>query len=245
MMHEAAHFRISKKLWLNDFLGNTFAAYPTLASTEWYRKHHTAHHKNTNTDQDPDWARKIHLPDWQYPQTPSRISKVMVHQLVVGGRDWLKLMAKITGFDKKKIAYLIFIPTAFIAIGLGPALALYWFVPLLTVFPLIQRVRSISEHFGLRYEHELNGTRDTLANPIERFLFLPHHVGFHLVHHLYPSVPQYNLPRMHSALMEYSVYRELSHSNDSLFLSRNSVLQDLIPPHEAAPSKSSSNKTAA
>ena len=34
------------------------------------------------------------------------------------------------------------------------------------------------------------------------WLIFPHHVHYHLEHHLYPSLPHYNLPRAHRALRD-------------------------------------------
>ncbi len=33
-----------------------------------------------------------------------------------------------------------------------------------------------------------------------QFFLNPHHVGYHLEHHLYPGVPHYHLPGLHAAL---------------------------------------------
>jgi fatty acid desaturase len=36
-------------------------------------------------------------------------------------------------------------------------------------------------------------------------LLFPHHVNYHIEHHLYPAVPHYNLPRLHAALERYAI----------------------------------------
>ena len=105
IMHEAAHFRISKNPRLNDFLGKYFASYPTASTLLGYRKHHTQHHRTTNTDQDPDWARKLFLPDWQYPQKPRTIARVFSKQLYRGGWDWVFFMTKIGKEDRGRIVF--------------------------------------------------------------------------------------------------------------------------------------------
>ena len=97
-------------------------------------------------------------------------------------------------------------------------------------FPLFQRIRSISEHFGLPREHELNGSRNIVAGPIESFIFSPHNVNYHLAHHLFPSVPQHALPALHGALMENDVYRNYAHNNDSFIVKQESVFRDLQNP---------------
>jgi fatty acid desaturase len=39
-----------------------------------------------------------------------------------------------------------------------------------------------------------------MANLLGRALLFPHHVNFHLEHHLYPAVPHYHLPALHRLL---------------------------------------------
>ena len=33
-------------------------------------------------------------------------------------------------------------------------------------------------------------------------MLFPHHVNYHLEHHLYPAVPHYHLPRLHRLLQD-------------------------------------------
>lgn len=226
-MHEASHYRLSKNIVLNDWISDLFAAYPTLLATVDYRKHHLAHHKNTNTELDPDWVRKVPLKEWQYPQVKAEILKTLGKQVVVGGYQWMTLMIMMSKNNTRKKIYWASILIAVTVFDVWPEFLLYWMVPLLTLFPLFQRIRSVSEHFGLSHTHELNGSRNILSGPVESFLFSPHNVNYHLAHHLFPSVPQYNLPKLHRDLMVMTVYGELAHNNDSFFFSKNSVFQDL------------------
>jgi fatty acid desaturase len=45
----------------------------------------------------------------------------------------------------------------------------------------------------------------------ERLIFCPGNVNYHLAHHLFPSVPFFNLPRLHRRLMQEEVFRERAH----------------------------------
>lgn len=227
IMHEAAHFRISKNLKLNDFIGEMLAAFPTMSTLTGYRKHHIQHHRTTNTDQDPDWARKLFLPDWQYPQDSKTIARVFAKQFYRGGLDWCRFMFMIGRSDRKRIAFWAgALGAAYLGNVFGEFL-MYWMVPLWCVFPFIQRIRSTSEHFGLPNEHEFNGTRNTMAGPIETFLFSPHDVNMHLTHHLFPSVPFYNLRKLHDELLKFETYAKLGYTNDSFLFGPRSVLADL------------------
>lgn len=227
IMHEGSHFRISKNIKLNDFVSDFFAAYPVLIATLDYRIHHTAHHKYTNTEQDPDWMRKIPFAEWQFPQNKSTILKTLFRQFFVGGWQWISLMVMMSKKDWKRGLYWTAVLSIVTATGTWKEFLLYWMVPLATLFPLLQRIRSISEHFGLQRSHELNGTRNILAGTIGTFFFSPHGVNYHLAHHLFPSVPHYNLKSLHQSLNTQAIYREHAHNNDSFILKKNSVWRDL------------------
>ena len=227
LMHEGAHMRLAKNIRLNDFFSNTFAAYPVLISTSDYRTHHTAHHKHTNSDKDPDWIRKIPLAEWQFPQSKAKILKNIFKQLFVGGWEWISLMARLSKKDWKKALYWCGTLAIIGYFNIWKEAVLYWFIPLLTFFPMFQRIRSISEHFGLQRNHELNASRNILSNPLERFFFSPHNVNYHLAHHLFPSVPQYQLKFFHQELKKHPVYAEHSHYNNSFLGQYNSVFADL------------------
>lgn len=49
-------------------------------------------------------------------------------------------------------------------------------------------------------------TRTTYANWIERMLFAPHNVNYHLEHHMLMGVPCYNLPKTHRLIKERGFY---------------------------------------
>jgi fatty acid desaturase len=63
------------------------------------------------------------------------------------------------------------------------------------------RIRSIAEHAMIPDPtDEMKNTRTTTARWWERLLIAPNCVNFHLEHHLLPTVPHYNLRRMHRML---------------------------------------------
>jgi fatty acid desaturase len=59
---------------------------------------------------------------------------------------------------------------------------------------------GILQHAGLREnvtDHRLN-TRTVMMNPISRFLYL--NMNYHIEHHMFPMVPYYHLPALHSLI---------------------------------------------
>ena len=80
---------------------------------------------------------------------------------------------------------------------------------------------GITQHAGLRedvLDHRLN-TRTVYINPVFRFLYL--NMNYHVEHHMFPTVPYYNLPALHREIKEYlppprpsmfAAYREVFHA---------------------------------
>lgn len=75
---------------------------------------------------------------------------------------------------------------------------------------------AIAEHFGIP-EQALQSTRATYASFIERLFLSPHNVGYHLDHHLFPSVPAHRLPELHEDLLEIAEFRQSAHRSSSYF----------------------------
>jgi fatty acid desaturase len=70
-----------------------------------------------------------------------------------------------------------------------------------TTFSVFLRVRSIAEHAVTEASDDaLRNTRTTHAGWLARLTVAPHHVNFHLEHHLLPTVPHYRLKRLHDLL---------------------------------------------
>lgn len=244
LSHDAAHYRISaNKLW-NDIFSNTLFAYPLLFDTDGYRQNHLRHHGFLNSQQDPDWVRKAHLPQWQFPMPMSFVAKTFPKFVLWNGpKEWILIMLQLARVlplkdlskpeSLHRMAVRVFyfsvlaIPLTYFSLW-GKFLH-YWVVPLLFIFPTLQRVRSVAEHFGLAREHDLNSSRNVMAPWYERLLFGPHNLNYHLDHHLISSVPFYNLPRLHEILMENATFRHLAHVNTSYLIpSERALAKDLF-----------------
>jgi fatty acid desaturase len=100
-------------------------------------------------------------------------------------------------------------PWAAFAIGGWQGVAMYlllWIVPLVTVLQPILRLRAICEHGAVPdlssplTAARTNRTWGRPVNWLARFFLFPHHVNYHLEHHLYPAVPHYRLPQLHRIL---------------------------------------------
>ena len=69
-------------------------------------------------------------------------------------------------------------------------------------------IRLVGEHGALKVKGDIfDATRHVEPTWLERWLIAPNNVNYHLDHHLYASIPFYNLPKLHNALLENEVYR--------------------------------------
>lgn len=222
LMHEAAHFRLSRNRQLNEALGDVFCAWPVLSTVAGYRRTHLAHHRAVNTNADPDWALKQNE-DWNFPKTWSGIIQIFLQDLS-GLRtiELFRMFKRYGAADEKsdraatsqrvlRIGFYILFGMLFTIFGVWREFLLYWLVPFLTFLKFFIRWRSIAEHFGLEYGHPLKETRTTYGGILGPLLIAPNNSNYHLDHHLYPSVPYYNLGKLHRALLQNETYRTQAH----------------------------------
>lgn len=242
LAHESVHYRLTRSKKMNDLISNLFAAYPIFFCTQGYRINHLAHHRELNSLDDPDWARKTPLWEWQFPKSRSDLVKMMGLVLLTSWYKMIHLFCQLSILNYRAAAtsitqrnwlitklgyYGCLLTCLYLTSGWG-FFALYWLVPYFLVMPVLERVRSISEHFALSYADDFNQTRNVLSSGLEAFFFGPHNIRYHLDHHLFPTVPQYNLPQLHAYLMTFPDYARSAHQNNSYLFGRQSVLQDIL-----------------
>jgi len=90
-----------------------------------------------------------------------------------------------------------------------PLVYLLWPASWLTSYMLFSRIRNAAEHGGLpgTSTNDMWGnTRTVHAAWWERLTVAPNYVNYHFEHHLAPTVPSYNLPKMHDWLLRQGAY---------------------------------------
>jgi fatty acid desaturase len=98
---------------------------------------------------------------------------------------------------------------------LGLAVRGWWGYPLLWLAPvylftyLPNLIRSFVEHSHPENDDKADEHRliTFLSNPIERLFFSPMNMNYHIGHHLWPSIPYYNLPTIDAELRAIPVER--------------------------------------
>lgn len=231
LAHEAAHYRLFPSRAVNDAAGRLIGMASGVSMCT-YRVTHRLHHNNLFGPQDPDTAihggyprGKAYL--WKkLAQDICGINAWKTYAYFFGSpaindevpgeirplNDTSPELRAAARQDRwMVVGFHLAAPLVALALGGWTALAMYgvlWLLPMLTVIQPILRLRAICEHGATTdltsplTAARSNNTRGTLGNWLARAVLFPHHVNYHLEHHLYPAVPHYHLPRLHRLLQE-------------------------------------------
>lgn len=239
LMHDGAHRSLFGRRRVNDLVSDLFLAFPLFVSTTLYRRHHLDHHRYLNTEQDPDldntalahtskdWIRLFagDLTGINLVKTVDTLNQFSLLPVLRGDRAVAKAMGR--GRRNLFLGYLAAIVAVLIITGGWLVYLLLWIVPMLTALSLILRLRAVAEHVGCDSDGGVGGTRTVLPILAERMLFSPCRINYHLAHHLYPSVPFYNLHLLHRKLMTHKEVRGRAHISRSYLFGTASVLRHI------------------
>ena len=220
--HDAAHYLLYENRLLNDVVGRTCAMLQGLSMCT-YRVIHRMHHNNLYGELDPDTA--LH---GGYPRGRSYLIRKLLKDLsgltawktyayFLGGAPALntktnvalrplddtsqKLRDEARTDRNMVIAFHILMLGVFTWTGHLVQYLVLWVLPLITVVQAILRLRAIAEHGATTdFSSPLTAARTNIAPAWLAWLIFPHQVNYHIEHHLYASVPHYNLPRLHREL---------------------------------------------
>ena len=225
--HDAAHYLLYDNRLLNDVVGRTCAMLQGLSMCT-YRVIHRMHHNNLYGELDPDTA--LH---GGYPRGRAYLVKKLLKDLsgltawktyayFLGGAPALntqtnvalrplddtsaKLKAEARTDRNMVIAFHLAVLAVMAWSGYLVQYLVLWVLPLVTVVQAILRLRAIAEHGATTdFTSPLTAARTNLAPAWLEWLIFPHQVNYHIEHHLYASVPHYNLPALHREMVKNRV----------------------------------------
>jgi fatty acid desaturase len=205
LMHEAAHKLLFTNKRLNDFVGTWLVAYPAWTPIALYRRAHFAHHREEFGPDEPDMAF--------YSGYPCR-REVLRRRLVrdaVGISGWKNFKAMLLALRSTAAR-----PVVFSILGLQALLwagtwtltgrvwvyPVFWWLPWMTHWRVLNRLRSIAEHGGLEASKDRRvTTHNVRQSRLARFWLVPYNTGWHLAHHVDMGVPWRQLTRFHEELV--------------------------------------------
>jgi fatty acid desaturase len=226
LMHEAAHRLLFRNRSANDLVGRWLLGYVGFTNTDGYRRVHMAHHRDEFGPDEPDMALYA-----GYPIAADSFRRKLVRDAT--GRTGLRLLRQqLSNFRspdqraRRTVAktfgtQLVLAAVAWLA-GYPLVYWLLWLLPYLTVWRVINRLRSIAEHGGMmRSDDRRQTTHSVRQRTFARIFVVPYWIGWHLAHHCDSGIPMRNLPRYHRELaaagyvtdeLEYASYRVCWHA---------------------------------
>ena len=232
LVHESDHGTLFREPRLNRIIGNV-CAHLLGYTRSGHRTAHMDHHLYLNTERDPDII-------FSQPGEPAAavlrglVSDLFlvsaVKRLLQYSQDdratfsvspWRRLTPRYfyrMGARMVPVVVTQGVLCAIYTAAGGPwAYLLLHVLPIMTLYPLQIRVRSIAEHgFEAGYEprspQEAWLTRTSRLNIVERWIVAPLGQHLHYEHHVFPSVPNYNLWAVHRLLVDAGVPIPTNHS---------------------------------
>jgi fatty acid desaturase len=204
LMHEAAHKLLFTNKRVNDFVGTWLIAYPTFTPISIYRRGHFAHHREEFGPGDPDIRFY-----GGYPCDRRALRRRLARD-AVGISGWKNFTPLFKALKSKT-----FRPISLSILGVQVVLwaalwattgrwwiyPLLWWLPWMTQWRVLNRLRSIAEHGGLESGTDRRVTTHNVRQTwLARFWFVPYHTGLHLAHHVDMGVPWRKLPAFHAEL---------------------------------------------
>lgn len=205
MMHESVHRLLFSNRKLNDFAGRWLLGYLSFVNSDAYRYVHMAHHREEFGPNEPDIPLYANYPI----SRDSFWRKMRRDALGVTGfkmlRGQFRHPLRKDGFGKRTQARILatqLVLLIVISLASHPIVYVaFWFVPQLTVWRVMNRLRSIAEHGGLRADDDRRVTTHSVRqHPIASFLFVPFNLGWHIAHHTDAGIPFRSLPKYHAEL---------------------------------------------
>ncbi len=209
LFHDASHGTLFKSKGLNRLAGRVFCGWPVMQSLSAYRRSHVmAHHSRLgDTAHDPDFRELKRAGVYAIPRGPDFFRRFVLSALC--GRLtirylkslWLNRLSFALRPDASQVEswLILLLHTVIAAIAYAHGwlanLMLFWWIPLVLVYPVIGWFSELSEHYPFM---DASGawrftSRNRYSLWIERLFIGMHGDSFHLTHHLLPGVPHWHL----------------------------------------------------
>jgi fatty acid desaturase len=238
ILHEGSHGLLARSRALNDRICNWGIAFWTINSVEEYRPTHRLHHRYLGQARDPD--RVFYL----VPYRRGALTSLLLQDLF-GVTAFRRATSRISGTSQesgapaslltrpqlllgKLITQLLVLGQFILFQGARRGILFYvvfWLVPIVCMYPMILRLKTITEHFdaALRDPNSVHWiARTSAAGWLENHL-LGARMEYHFEHHVLPTIPYRGLKKLHRRLNQTDLFEHhgevISHGY-VLFLSR-------------------------
>ena len=207
--HDGLHRRLFNSIKLNDLWCDVFILGAVGAITRINRINHMNHHIYASTEKDPDRFKYIHS---------NKNSTIKYIFFLSGLQSLLNAFKNIflkdtSGVNKIKKAkeekykfrdIFILLSWQILLIGALTYFIAWWGYLVLWLLPIYlfayrgDLLRVFCEHSMLIDDGQADKSMRLISyksNWLEKLFFSPHNMNYHMAHHLWPSIPYYNLPK--------------------------------------------------
>jgi fatty acid desaturase len=204
LMHEAAHRLLFSTTKLNDVVGKWLIAYPAMVPIQIYRRGHLSHHKDEFGPDEPDVQFYA-----GYPGAARALRRRLVRDAVgiSGAKNFFALLrANKTAAGRRIAVPILTLQLGLWALSWGATgdwwiYPLLWWLPWMTQWRVLNRLRAIGEHGGMqRSDDRRMTTHNVKQRPLARLWLVPYNTGCHLAHHVDMGIPWRHLPAYHREL---------------------------------------------
>lgn len=205
LMHESAHKLLFSHKWVNDAAGTWLLAYPAFVPIGLYRRGHLAHHRAEFGPDDPDVSFY-----GGYPCGRRALLRRLARDAVgvSGWKNLRPLLRSVLRPESRRVGSSILAvqallwAAAWVGTGRWWAYPALWWLPWMTQWRVLNRLRSIAEHGGLEAGPDRRvTTHHVRQRGVARLWLVPYHTGWHLAHHVDMGVPWRHLPAYHDELV--------------------------------------------
>lgn len=228
ILHESVHAALAKNKTLNHALGAYFSGYLLFQSFSLYvdshiKKHHAfLGHK----DIDPDYKYQLdvnmygsgrRIINWKNP-----IQLLWTYCVYIAKNRMGIFVSRSKDAMIGRLYWLVIFLTA-TYFGYLAELFLYWIIPLMSSFLIIGWYLELAEHYPMVHNNDVDlyMTRNRFSSKFESLFFSIHNENYHLIHHLKPRLPFWNLEKAHVILMQDENYRNANETMGGVFISAN------------------------
>ncbi|HEX8322296.1 MAG TPA: fatty acid desaturase, partial [Tepidisphaeraceae bacterium] len=206
LAHDGLHRRLFNGVRANDLFNDLCIVGSFGAITRINNRNHLSHHQHLGSHEDPDRYKYICINKSTGLELLSYLIGaqvfVSIHNVLLGRRERTKAAVKSAkpGYVVRDLAILIGWQAMLWTLGclfIGWwAVPVLWYLPFFLFALLGDNFRTFAEHTVVGADHDADDHRliTYVSNPIERLFFSPMNMNFHTAHHLWTSIPYYNLP---------------------------------------------------
>ncbi len=209
--HDGIHGRLFEKKWLNNLYNDFFVLGAIGAVTHINNKNHLLHHLHLTNPEDPDrhkhgcFNKADRLELFTFLLGLSSIVKSVKNVFLTNARltrEKNEQVGASQGFAYSARDIVLLLGWQVLLFGGLTYFIAWWAYPVLWLFPVYafaflgDNLRSFAEHSHPESDDAADEHRliTYISNPIERMFISPMNMNFHAVHHLWVSIPYYNLP---------------------------------------------------